>query len=151
MNIPNLGMLTAQDILSTSYRKMRDEPIRICAYETEGDRYYSNSEFLAMIGRCTNYLKEKGIARKDVVVINIGRCALHFALRYACMNIGAVYFSLDPLVPEQRADLMIASSGAKLVIRRDFSLPDGLESDFEPEDIPDNEPAFQMRFDQYDD
>ena len=105
-------MLTAQEILSTSYRKMREDPHHICVYETDGDRSYPNSEFLAMIGRCTNYLRDSGIARRDVVVINMGRCALHFALRLACMNIGAVYFSLDPLVPEQRAGAMIASSGS---------------------------------------
>ena len=58
-------MLTAQEILSTTYRRMREKPIQLCVYETEGDRSYSNSEFLAMIGRCTNYLKENGIARKE--------------------------------------------------------------------------------------
>ncbi|WII08342.1 amino acid adenylation domain-containing protein [Methanomassiliicoccales archaeon LGM-RCC1] len=121
---------------------MREDPTELCVYETDGDKSYSNSEFLAMIGRCTNYLKDGGILRKDVVVINTGRSALHFAFRYACMNIGAIYFSLDPSVPEQRAEMMIASSGAKLVIRRDFSLPEGLQSDFEPEVISDNEPAF---------
>ncbi len=142
IRIMSLDMLTAQEILSTTYRKMREEPLQLCVYETEGDRSYSNSEFLAMIGRCTNYLKDNGIARKDIVVINIGRSALHFAFRYACMNIGAIYFSLDPLVPEQRAEMMIASSGAKLVIKKDFILPEGLESDFEPEEISDNAPSF---------
>ncbi len=135
-------MLTAQEILTTTYRRMREEPTQICAYETDGDISYSNSEFLTMVGKCTNYLKRNGIVRKDVIVINIGRSALHFALRYACMNIGAIYFSLDPLVPEQRAEMMIASSGAKLVIKKDFSLPDDLESNFELDEISDNEPAF---------
>lgn len=83
IRIMGLDMLTAQEILSTTYRKMREEPLQLCVYETGGDRSYSNSEFLAMIGRCTNYLKDNGIARKDIVVINIGRSALHFALRYA--------------------------------------------------------------------
>lgn len=135
-------MLTAQDVLETTYQKMRNDPSKLCAYETDGDVSYSNSEFLALIGRCTNYLREKGIVKKDVIALYIGRSALHFALRYACMNIGALFISIDPAIPEHRADMMIGASKAKLVLRDTFSLPDGLSPDFTLDKLTDNEPAF---------
>lgn len=67
-----------------------------------------------------NYLISKGIKTNDVVAIKGQRSIETIAAMLGVLKSGAAYLPLDKDYPQQRLDLMIADSDAKLVLDHDI-------------------------------
>ena len=94
---------------------LRPEAIAI----EQGETKYTYSEVEHTANRLAHFLKLKGIASEEKVVILLPRCAQVPVTMLGVLKAGGAYIPLDPEIPAERVSFIMEDSGAKLIITSD--------------------------------
>lgn len=122
------------------YRKT--QPDAIALIDDRGNKILTYRDFASLNDGIAAKLMDCNVKPGDVVSIRLGRCAEHMASRLACLCIGAVPLSIDPLIPEERAQMLMKISGTKFVIDKDFFPVANCPESIEYPKLPDNAPGY---------
>lgn len=85
----------------------------------QGETKYTYSEVEYTANRLAHFLKSKGIASEEKVVILLPRCAQVPVTMLGVLKAGGAYIPLDPEIPAERVSFIMEDSGAKLIITSD--------------------------------
>jgi D-alanine--poly(phosphoribitol) ligase subunit 1 len=80
-----------------------------------GDVVCSFGELQALAGRCAAALVARGIRHGDVVVLQLPKRCIAYALLLACLRLGAPYVFLDPKNPPERTARTVARLQPKIL------------------------------------
>ena len=83
---------------------------------------YTYSEVDLTANKLAHFLKTRGIGREDKIVILLPRCSLVPIVMLGVLKSGAAYIPLDPEIPADRVNFILADAGAKLLITSDLIL-----------------------------
>ena len=73
----------------------------------QGKTFYSYYEVEQIANRLAHYLKEKGIAPEEKVVILLPRCAEVPIAMLGVLKAGGAYIPLDPEIPADRVNFIM--------------------------------------------
>lgn len=103
---------------------------KIAVVDKSGVRKTNFEEFVRIVNSYAHFLKNQNVKKSDVVAINLPLSMEHYAFRYACHFIGAVFVSINPKLPQSRIDSIIEQSNAKFCV--DISMLDTIKIDEYP-------------------
>ena len=76
----------------------------------------SYAELDRRVGRAAAALHERGVRPGDVVAVRLDRGPDLVATLYAAQRLGAAYLPVDPDLPPERVDLLVADAGARVLV-----------------------------------
>jgi len=85
----------------------------------QGSKVYSYAEANALSNKLAHFLREKGVAPEEKVVILLPRCAEVYIAMLGILKAGGAYIPLDPEIPAERVNYIMEDSGAQLIITAD--------------------------------
>jgi non-ribosomal peptide synthetase-like protein len=88
----------------------------------QGQTKYTYSEVEHVANKLAHYLRAKGIAPEEKVVVLLPRCAQVPIAMLGILKAGGAYIPLDPEIPADRVNFIMEDSGAKLLITSDSIL-----------------------------
>ncbi len=83
---------------------------------TVGDRSLTYRELAAAADRLARRLLRLGVGRGEPVAVSLGRSERVPVALLAVLKAGGAYVPLDPTHPQERRDLMLVASGARIVL-----------------------------------
>lgn len=88
----------------------------------QGDIDIPCREFLEYANKLSHWLRQEGVEREDKVIVLLPRCYQVYIAMLGVLKSGAAYIPLDPEIPAERVNFIIADSGAKIIITADAIL-----------------------------
>jgi amino acid adenylation domain-containing protein len=86
-----------------------------------GGRKFTYAELQSKVNQFGNYLvKEEGVTSGDVIAIQQNRSEWLIVSILGTMSVGAIYVPIDPALPQDRIDYMLAEVTPKLVITNEL-------------------------------
>ncbi|WP_236652302.1 MupA/Atu3671 family FMN-dependent luciferase-like monooxygenase [Streptacidiphilus neutrinimicus] len=121
LRLSELAALRGRDVQTprTTVRRLVDEqaarrPDAVAVESSQGAVSYG--ELVARADRIAGALAARGVGSGDVVALWLPRSADLIAAMLAVLGRGAAYLPLDPALGRQRVDVVLAESGARLVL-----------------------------------
>lgn len=74
------------------------------------------AELARLAERCAAWLSRRGVAKGDVVALQLPKRLVAYALCLACLRLGAPYVFLDPRNPPSRSGTILARLSAKVLV-----------------------------------
>jgi non-ribosomal peptide synthetase-like protein len=85
----------------------------------QGEKRFTYAQVDATANRFARYLTEKGVGPEEKVVILLPRCAEVYIMMLGVLKAGGAYIPLDPEIPAERVNFIMADSEAKVLITSD--------------------------------
>jgi len=84
---------------------------------SDATRSWTYQEIDQLSGKIAQGLVERGVGKRDVVALMLGRTPEHFIAALGVMKAGAVFLPIDTNYPPERIAFMLADSCARLSVR----------------------------------
>ena len=107
---------TSETWLDYFRRQVESQPDAVAV--ADGSTHYKYKELDEISGRFAAYLVKNGVMPDDFVAIKMERCKEFIAAVVGIQKAAAAYVPIDAAYPQERIDLMIDDSGAKMLVTK---------------------------------